>query len=517
VVLAMANDGDSASSPLRSYLAVLGRRWWYLVLAVVVTTAVAVAYSLTQPDRYEATAKVLLSRQDLAGALSGTANPQVYQDPIRLAQTQLEIARVPELAQRVIRQTGVAGLTAETFLDDSRVDAEANADVLEFSVTAPLAARARALATSYALEFTKYRRELDTAAYTRAEQDVQRRLAQLRAAGERRSGLYESLLEKREQLRTLATLGMQNAVLLRGAGAATQVQPRPVRNGVLAALLGLLLGTMAVGVAEALDTRTRTSTEISAALQLPLLGRIPEPSSRRRARTTLAMLRAPSGPEAEAFRIVRANLEVMLRNTDRRTIMVTSAFGVEGKSTTLSNLAIALALAGRHVIAADLDLRQPSLSGLLGVRSSPGVSDVASGAVALDDALVAAALEIEGSKNGRQAHAGRLDVLPAGAPTSDPGELVGRESVRQLLHVLRSRADVVLVDAPPLLQVGDAVTLSESVDAVLLVVRAGVARQEGLSELSRALTSTRAETLGFVLAGSRAGDIPGYGGYARGS
>ena len=132
----LAYEPDLAYSPLRGYLAAVRRRWWYMVVAVVVTPAVAVAYSLTQPVRYEATAKVLLSRQDVAAALGGTAS-QVYQDPNRLAQTQLEIARVPELAQRVIRQNGLQGATVESFLDDSRVVAAANADILEFSVRLP--------------------------------------------------------------------------------------------------------------------------------------------------------------------------------------------------------------------------------------------------------------------------------------------------------------------------------------------------------------------------------------------
>jgi capsular exopolysaccharide synthesis family protein len=509
----LAYEPDLAYSPLRGYLAAVRRRWWYMVVAVVVTPAVAVAYSLTQPDRYEATAKVLLSRQDVAAALGGTAS-QVYQDPNRLAQTQLEIARVPELAQRVIRQNGLQGETAESFLADSRVVAAANADILEFSVTASQPEVAETLATAYAVAFTRYRSEVASTAYARALRGVQRRLTQLKASGDGDTRLYESLLERREQLRTVATLGTQDAVLLRAADEATRVQPRPLRNGILAGLLGLLLGGVAVAVAEALDTRTRSSGEIAAALRLPLIGRVPESAFKQRKRAPLAMLRAPSGPEGEAFRIVRANLELLLRNTDRRIIMVTSARAVEGKSLTVSNLAVALALAGRHVVAVDLDLRRPSLSSLFGVPSSPGVSEVASGDATLEEALVPALLKIDGSQNGRTAFGGRLEVLPAGAPTPDPGELVGRDSIHQLLHRLRSRADVVLVDAPPLLQVGDAVTLSAAVDAVLLVVRADVASRDQLHELSRALTSTQVDTLGFVLAGSRPGETAGYGRYS---
>lgn len=508
-----SENGESAYSPLRGYLAAFRRRKWYVLLALVLAPAVAVGYSLTQPKRYEATAKVLLSRQNLAGVLSGVSNADVYQDPSRLAQTQLEIARVPELANRVIRATGIPEVTPETFLDSSQVVAGRNSDILDFRVEAAVPELAERLATSYAVEFTKYRRELEAAAFTRAQRDVQRRLRQLEAAGRGDSALYESLLEKAEQLRTLATLGTSNAVLLREADEAKQVQPRPVRNGVLAAVLGLLLGLVAAGIAEALDTRIRSSDEMAEALGLPLLGRLPKATLRRGKPPRLAMLASPSGGEAEAFRILRANLDFVVRDTDRRTIMVTSALGVEGKTTTLANLAVALALAGRRVIAVDLDLRRPSLGRLFGVSDSPGVTDVVSGAAALDDVLVPVPLRVQPSLNGRRGHTGRVDLLLAGSPPPDPGEFVGRESIAELLGQLRLRADFVLVDTPPLLNVGDAITLSTAVDGMLLVVRPNVARRDELHELRRVLANARAESLGFVLTGSRPREMSGYGSY----
>ena len=94
---------------------------------------------------------------------------------------------------------------------------------------------------------------------------------------------------------------------------------------------------------------------------------------------------------------------------------------------------------------------------------------------------------------------------------------MARESISDLLHRLRSRADIVLVDTPPLLNVGDAITLSEAVDGVLLVVRPNVTRRDDLGELRRILSSAQADTLGFVLTGSRPAEMPGYGSYTRGS
>jgi capsular exopolysaccharide synthesis family protein len=507
------DSADPGYSWLRAYVNAFRRRKWWVLLAVVLTPAVAVAYSLKQPKRYEATAKVLLSRQNLASTLSGTASADVFQDPSRFAQTQVDIARVPTLAERVVRANSLTGTTAHSFLERSHVSAESNADVLDFQVEAASAARARLLATSYATEFTRYRRQLDAAAFNRAERHIRRRLEELKASGEKGSPLYASLAEKDEQLRTLSLLGTSNAALLRVADHASQVQPRPVRNGVLAGLLGLLLGVVVAGVVEALDTRTRSSDEISAMLGVPLIGRVPETALTRRRKAAPAIVRAPSSAEAEAFRMIRANLDVALRNTDRRTIMVTSALGLEGKTTTLANLAVALAIAGRHVIAVDLDLRRSSLGRLLGVPDSPGVSDVALGTVTLEQALVPASLRIGDALNGRQPQEGRLEVLPAGTPPPDPGELVGREIVSNILRRLRTRADILLVDTPPLLQVGDAMTLTDEVDAVLVVIRPNVVRRGVLNEFGRVLASARVDKLGFVLTGAPPDEIVGYGSY----
>ncbi len=482
-------------------------------MALFCSVGVALTFSLAQDRRYESKATVLLS-QNPAGALSGGLT-DAYQDPNRLAKTQLEIARVPTLAQRVIRRLRLSDITAVEFLDSSRVSSRADADVLDFRVEADTREPHVNGRRRYASEFTTYRRELETEAYARAEGDIRTRLGQLKAQGEEDSNLYETLLERAEQLRTLRTVGSSNAVLLRAADEATQVQPRPVRNALLAGILGLLIGAVAIGVAEALDTRVRSSDEIAERLEVPLLGRIPVSALRqKRGSPALVMLRAPTGADAESFRILRANLDFTLRNSDCRAIMVTSTAEVEGKSTTLANLAVAHALAGRHVIAVDLDLRRPSLDTLFGIRRTPGACDVVSGKAALNDALVRVPVHPAASRNGQRAHPGTVEVLTAGTLPSDPGELVGDQRIHELLRTLRLRADVVLVDTSPLLTVSDAVTLSTAVDAVLLVVRLDVARRDDLREFHRALSNTDAEKLGFVLTGvSNEGPAGGY--YAR--
>jgi hypothetical protein len=123
------------------------------------------------------------------------------------------------------------------------------------------------------------------------------------------SSFYRELLEREQQLRTMEALATSNASLVRVADDAVQIEPRPVRNGILGFGLGLVF---AIGLAflwETLDTRLRSSEEIGQRLDLPLLARLPEPPRRLQRDNKLVMVEEPSGPLAEAFRMLRTNLD----------------------------------------------------------------------------------------------------------------------------------------------------------------------------------------------------------------
>ena len=150
------------------------------------------------------------------------------------------------------------------------------------------------------------------------------------------------------------------ASVVRQADGAVLTQPKTLRNVVLGLVVGLVLGLGLVFLREALETRARTAEEVSARLGgLPLLGRVPEPPRRLRRAGRLVMLEEPASVQAEAFRMLRAKLDFVTLDRDVRTIMVTSALEQEGKSTTVANLAVAFARAGKRVALVDLDLRRP--------------------------------------------------------------------------------------------------------------------------------------------------------------
>jgi polysaccharide biosynthesis transport protein len=201
---------------------------------------------------------------------------------------------------------------------------------------------------------------------------------------------------------------------------------------------------------------------------------------------------------------------VELANIDRhaRSIMLTSAVQDEGKSTTIANLAVAAARAGRNVILVDLDLRRGDVDELFGVTNQAGITGVALGWLSLSEALVPIDLD-EGvdalliptqSPVGADDSTGSLKILPAGLLLSDAGDFVVSDTVAEILADLREMADLVLIDAPPFLQTGDAMAMTARVDAVVLVIRLDVRRQV-LSELSRTLEQSMASKLGVVVTG----------------
>jgi Mrp family chromosome partitioning ATPase/capsular polysaccharide biosynthesis protein len=500
-------------------LRVLRREAWLVALTVVAVAAAAIGISMRQEALYQASADVFLSSEHLSPDLTGIAGG----DPERILSTQARLARLPAVARRALRIAGEP--RRPELLANSSVTSAGNADILNFSVIAPGQELAARLATSYARAYAEYRRDIDTRGLVAARKLLEDQLADLTASGvTTRSSLYRTLEQRRAQIRTAEALRGSNALLVRAADEATQTQPKTARNAVLGGFLGLLLGVGLVLVRDALNTRVRGADEVEARLGLPLLGRIPEVHGQRRSLARLPILTAPRSGEAEAVRILATNLEFANVDVGARTIMVTSANRAEGKSTVLGNLAVALARRGKRVVLADLDLRRPSVAGLFGIDRRPGVTDVARGHVALEEALTPFPLNgldtfeleapINGDANGSGGarHAGTLEVLPAGTIPQDAGEFVSSEEVLRLTRELAARADILLLDAAPILKVGDALALSAHVDALLAVTRPSKVRPVVLEEFRRVLAGAPVVKLGVVVTGvpSEVGNDYGY-------
>jgi capsular exopolysaccharide synthesis family protein len=502
----------SDESVFRDWMTLLARRRVMVIAAIVVVPAIAFVVSHQQQRLYQSTATVLVNEQSPADA-AVELNAQTASPPDRYAATQAALARVGTVAEIAVASAGVPGKTAGGLLASSSVTASPTADLLSFAVTDPDPAVAQKLAGAYARAYTTYRRRLDVRALTSAVGDVQRRLATLRAAGQAKSPLYRQLTRNERNLEALQTLGTSgaSAQVLGRPGSATQVQPKTIRNVALGMLVGIALGVALAFLREALDTRVRSADEVRDRLGLPLLGHVPPPEPGLNG-SGLATLSAPAGAGAEAFRILRTTLDITRLQHDVASIVITSTTAGEGKSTTAANLAVTLARSGRHVILLDLDLRQPGVDRFFDLDGRPGLTSVAVGEAGMADVLSV----IDVHPESPVADSGLLEVVKVGAAPPDPGEFLSSAFVTEAVHVLARRCDVLLIDSPPMLAVGDAMAIATSADAVVVVTELNEIRRVTLAEARRILQSCPARKLGFIATGSEGGSGYGYGYGANG-
>lgn len=491
---------DRLPPDLRTYLVVLNRHKWLVLLLAVVIPVVAYVLSSRSAPVYQASSEVLLTRT--AQGVTGINDPGIW-NPQRAADTQVQLARVPAVAALALEAVGLENRSANGLLASSSVVASSNSDVMTFKVRDGDPETAVLLATEYARQYIRFRNELETAELKKARQALESQIDELRQDGQTGSPVYASLVEKQQQLLTAEAVASSTAKLIRPADGAPRIAPLPKRAAVLGLVLGLALGLGLVFLVEATDTRLRDPDDIAHALGLPLLAQIAGHRRLRRGRR-LAMLDDADGPEGEAYRMLRTNIDLVNLDVDARTIMITSAVEEEGKSTTLANLALVYARAGRRVLLADLDLRRPTLAQHFELANAPGVTEVVAGRIPLEDAVQRIPL--------RDA-AGRLDVLTSGAIPGNPGELVASGALDGLIEHMRARADIVLIDGPPMLLTGDTLTLSAKVDALIVTARSKVVRRPMVRELARLLSASPARKLGVVVTGATSQVARGYYGH----
>jgi len=190
----------------------------------------------------------------------------------------------------------------------------------------------------------------------------------------------------------------------------------------------------------------------------------------------------------------------------------------EGKSTTAGNLAVAMAAAGKNVILVDLDLRAPYLDRFFGLTGRPGVTDVVLGNATLDEALVPVVVPGAPDPGARRNGHGHtpsgslLHVLIAGEPPSDPSTLLSSKALATLLSDVRERAELIVIDTPPVLPVADTMALTPQADAYMVVSKLDLVRRPMLHEMRRELNTARAIGLGVVVTDAEAESGYGYGG-----
>ncbi|MGB9592921.1 MAG: CpsD/CapB family tyrosine-protein kinase [Anaerolineae bacterium] len=209
----------------------------------------------------------------------------------------------------------------------------------------------------------------------------------------------------------------------------------------------------------------------------------------------LITIAQPRSAVSEAYRTLLTSIDFAGLDRPIRTLMLTSASPEEGKSSTLANLAVVAAQEGRKVIVVDCDLRRPSLHSIFGLPNSEGLTTALMNAETLREPPL------------RSMGVNGLSVLTSGPIPPNPLELLGSRRMADLLAALAERADMVLVDAPPVVAVADAAILASKVDAVLLVVQAGKAKRDYVERAKTLLEKANARIIGAALTNVQADSL----------
>jgi capsular exopolysaccharide synthesis family protein len=263
------------------------------------------------------------------------------------------------------------------------------------------------------------------------------------------------------------------------------VRPNVLYNTILAMVMGALLAGAAVVVLEYMDDVVKTPDDVQAALALTTLAAVPAVDAN--GDDELLMLRPGPGGAAEAYRVLRTNLQFASVDRALRVMLVTSPSASEGKSTTASNLAIAMAQMGLQVLLMDADLHRPRQHKIFKLANNTGLTAALLPGEAAFEAQAQATC-VPG-----------LSLMSAGPSPANPSELLGSARMRELLNRLKDRWDIVIVDSPPVTLLSDSAVLAAQTDGVLLVLESGQTRRATARAASEALGQVHARVLGVVL------------------
>jgi succinoglycan biosynthesis transport protein ExoP len=428
---------------MRETARVLLRRKWIVALDLAVALAAAAAVTLSTPPTYEAKATLFVGqRQFAAGQFWKGYAANVVTSQLLSSYTTLVAS--PSLVHQAMSDYGVPASPDEVAASLS-VRLVAGTQIIELSYWSWDRVLAARVVNAVAGEFIRETGKAGPVA----------------AYGGRDGAVAVSFVDQ-------------------AAPPSRPVSPNLVHNLFVAALLGLLSGVALALFFDTQDDSVRDAASV-AVLGLPVLGAIPRLAAGGHDVYTEP---DPLEPAGEAFRRLRATLDVAVNGSPVHVVVVTSPLAREGKTTVALNLAASQARAGRKTLLIEGDLRRPVLQRILGLDEARG----------LDAALTGSAEAAV-----RSTGIPLLSVLTAGAPLRDPVAALDSTAMTDLVHRARERYDVIVVDTTSIIRVADAAVLARICDGVVVVARAGASRLASVSEACRAVDRARGRLLGVVV------------------
>ena len=480
----------------RVYLRALWRwKWIFLVIVVVIPVGVYLVVS-REHKVYQSSA--LLEVQPVAVdaarfSAGGAPSSSQILNAVAALMTTTPVAN--QAAKRLPRPHP----TGRSLLSEVTATANTNTGFISVTANATSPQRAAAIANAFA----------SAVAVTRAHQAVRSLNSAIVEATQELNSLpltdrsaRNQLAQQIQQDQALRVAQGSNAQIVQPAlPVATPVSPHVKTAVLLGFIAALLVGLVAVALAEASDRRVRNLEGLEELTGGPAIGVIPVAAFSGKAQTPA---------EHEAFHTLRAALRYF--NVDRplQSIVVASPAKGEGKTTVAIQLAVACAEAGDDVILVDADLRHPQVAGRLGVRQGAGLGAVLAGNVTLEDALILCELSPTQDK-------GRLGVLASPDVPPNAAQLLGSRRMQELLQELSDRADTVIIDTSPALAVADAFPLFRAASGTLLVARINRTFKAAVRRLCWTIPNAGGSVLGIVATGAESHDPYGRYDYAYGT
>jgi capsular exopolysaccharide synthesis family protein len=428
---------------LRDYLRILRRNWILIAAATLTGLLIGGVASVLIKPTYTAETQLFVAIQN-----SGSAQELQQGNTFSQARVQSYVKTVgsPVVLQPAIDALGLT-MTAEELASKVNASTDLNTVLINISVADNSAVQAAAIAQAVSDSLVK---AVDTL----------------------------------EKPKTGGTSPVSLSIIKPAKAPTYPSAPNTRLNLLLGLVIGIAVGVGASILRTALDNRIRNEADLRRVTTAPLLGGIS--FDQDATRKPLLTQTGPQSPRAESFRQLRTNLQFANVSGHAKSVLITSSLPGEGKSTTATNLAIALSQAGQSVCLIDADLRRPMINEYLGLDRSAGLTTALVGTVDVNDLL-----QPWGDD--------QLFVLTSGQIPPNPSELLGSQEMQHLIERLESTFDTVVIDAPPLLPVTDAAVLAQSVGSVVVVVGSRKLKHQDLEKSLGALLMVGANVLGVVL------------------
>lgn len=329
---------------------------------------------------------------------------------------------------------------------------------------------------------------------------------------ETRTRIVEFLLTSQQEATITAAATSAAAVLIDPAvPPRSRTFPKASMTLMLGVLVGFLLGCGLALVHNQLRGALFTEAEVERVSGLPVMGSVPNYlvgrtrlKEAKKGKRFLPMRDAPEGPQAEAYRQIRASLRLAMTGEDcLRTLAVTSSVPGEGKTVTNADLAMVFAASGKRVLLVDCDLRKPQVHNIFDLERGPGFGEALEGKVRWQDCI-----------NANQANG--LNVITAGRCEARPGELLASSKAGDLVEEMRAEFDLVVFDLPPAVVVADVANFASRLDAVLMLYRSGGVPGKLLGSAAQRLRRSGMEPIGVIMNAVVVSRAPGGYGYGYG-